>query len=75
MTHQEVIALVEKWLDDKSSVTADELKRAYAAAYAADVDASYAYLAACDAYGSANYAAAAAKHVKQYHQKLEEQAQ
>jgi hypothetical protein len=47
MTHQEVIALVEKWMNDNDSVTIDELKRAadtaaYAAAYAAADAAAYA---------------------------------
>jgi type IV secretory pathway VirB6-like protein len=51
------ISLLRKWLDDPSSVSNEELKAAYAAAYAyADAYAAY----AADAFYSANHAAYAA---------------
>ena len=55
MTEQQVIELVEKYLTDKSSVTTDELKQAYAAAPAAYIGAvsDAAHMAAADVYDSA----------------------
>lgn len=55
MTEQQVIELVEKSLADKSSVTTDELKQAYAAAPAAYIGtvSDAAHMAAADVYASA----------------------
>ena len=64
------IKLVEKWLNDKNSVTQEELEQnkedaAAAAYYATNADAAYAYAAA--AYATYADAADAAYWVKEYY--------
>ena len=89
MTHQEVIALVEKWMNDNNSVTRDELDRAANEAWIASDAASDAYEAAAEAWISCTVVdtdddcidadaatsayAKVSDNINHYHKRLEEQ--